>query len=327
VPLGSASRIRCAHCGTETPIPPSHLALQAAHLAFDQNRALAKQLYGELGRPPSWLTRTLGRGAVATVPILVNVLVAVVQISFKLAVVGVAMLCGLTIGAGWPVGAVIRFIRVHLYITRASEPVPPIMVLPITVMLLIVLFGIPAMRWQRELTIKDVRMSAHAGLAAVPPVRPGGPSCCRNCGAALDVPQGALGVPYPYCKCDNLVALPAAWLAQVKAGAHADFERIDVALDAMRAARGNARESYWSMFVGTVIALALTLPMAWMLDAAHVKFRRLSEPSRASKRPARERRRPGPASCTRPSRKNASKNGEWQVPMLPEEGRALKDRS
>jgi hypothetical protein len=58
----------------------------------------------------------------------------------------------------------------------------------------------------------DLRLKLQANLAARPPQQPGFPSTCRQCGAALDVAPGQLGVRCAYCGSDNLVALPAAWV-------------------------------------------------------------------------------------------------------------------
>jgi DNA-directed RNA polymerase subunit RPC12/RpoP len=272
VPLAEGASVRCAYCGAETPIPPTHLGLQAAHRAFAQNRDLARQLYGELGRPPSWLTRALGRSANASAPIALNVLVALVMITRKLPWLGIAMFCAAMYAIGYPVAAVIRLGWWLGGATRLDLPISPFVVLPIAVGVVAIFFGIPFVRWRREVAIKDARIGAHASLAATPPVRPGGPSRCRMCGAALDVPPGALGVPCVYCKSDNLVALPPEWVARAKASVHTDFVQIDTALDALRAAGGTAHESYWWLFVGTVVTLLASLCVAALLESGRMYF-------------------------------------------------------
>lgn len=75
-----------------------------------------------------------------------------------------------------------------------------------------------------------------------------------------------------YCKCDNLVALPASWLAHVRASAHQGFDRIDTGLDALRTAGGRAHESYWWLFVGALVGIVLSAPIAYLLDAARIAF-------------------------------------------------------
>lgn len=272
VPLGEVDRVRCAYCGVETPIPATHLGLQAAHRALAQNRGLARQLYGELGRPPSWLTRALGRGAGASVPYAARVLVVLIVMTGSVPPLAVALFCAAMYALGYPVAAAIRLARAVSGVAPTSAPLSPFLVLPVTVGVLVLFVGVPYIRWRRELAIKDVRIDAHASLAASPPGRPGGPSCCRNCGAALDVPRGALGVPCVYCRCDNLVALPAEWVARVKARAHSGFERIDTALDAIRAAGGTAHESYWWLFVGTVAGLLASVCVAYVLEAMRIDF-------------------------------------------------------
>src|SRR5207253_1658793 len=62
------------------------------------------------------------------------------------------------------------------------------------------------------------RGKLQAELAAKPPSRPGGPARCRRCDAPLDVKPGDLGVRCFYCRTDNLVAMPADWIARMKSG-------------------------------------------------------------------------------------------------------------
>lgn len=197
VPLGMGATTQCAYCGAHTTVPASHTELQRAQAAFAQNRELADALYGELGRPPSWLTRWLGNVAIKAAPSARGVGIGLVAITRSLPLLGVAMLFTAMYVLAYPVAAIIRF-GVGLYSPIMAElPLSPYLVLPVTLGALVALVAIPMVRWRRELRVRDVRIAAHAGLAATPPKSPGGPSCCRNCGAALDVPDGVLGAPCP----------------------------------------------------------------------------------------------------------------------------------
>ncbi len=59
------------------------------------------------------------------------------------------------------------------------------------------------LRYCRKSTAAITRLQE--ALGARPPAQPGGAATCRDCGAALDVPPGALGVRCMYCRTDNLV--------------------------------------------------------------------------------------------------------------------------
>jgi LSD1 subclass zinc finger protein len=58
--------------------------------------------------------------------------------------------------------------------------------------------------------------SLQAALAATPPSRAGESARCRECGAPLHVPDGAEGVRCAYCRADNLVDVPADWIAGIR---------------------------------------------------------------------------------------------------------------
>ena len=54
--------------------------------------------------------------------------------------------------------------------------------------------------------------------SSAPPPREGGPMQCRSGGGALTVQPNALGANCDYCGADNLVNLPASWLAKLQGG-------------------------------------------------------------------------------------------------------------
>lgn len=271
-PLGTASFARCAYCGTETRLPEAHLSLQHAVRSFAMNRDLAASLYGELGRPPSRLTMFIGRVGGSAAGYAMIALVGVLGIIPRAPHLGIPMLAAFMFLVSYPVGLLLRGIGYLAGIDEWVGPLSPYFVCPIAVGFLVVFVAIPAIRADKESRLRDVRIAVHARLAAAPPVHPGGPAICRDCGAALDVASGALGAPCAYCGTDNLVALPDEWVRLVRGEEHQHFNGIDEALGAWRAASGSTHEAYWRLFVLAVGSFVLAWPSAWLLELARVSF-------------------------------------------------------
>lgn len=271
-PLGTASFARCAYCGTETRLPEAYVSLQHTVRSFAMNRDLAASLYGELGRPPSWLTMFVGRIGGSVAGYCMIALMGVLAIIPRYPHIGIPMLAAFLFLVSYPVGLLLHGIGYVAGVDEWVGPLSPYFVCPIAVGFLVVFVAIPAIRADKESRLEDVRIAVHASLAAVPPAHPGGPASCRNCGAALDVANGALGAPCVYCGADNLVALPDDWVRVVRGKEHQHFNGIDEALRAWRAASGSAHEAYWKLFVLAVVSFVLAWPSAWLMDQARVSF-------------------------------------------------------
>jgi DNA-directed RNA polymerase subunit RPC12/RpoP len=100
-------------------------------------------------------------------------------------------------------------------------------------------------RFQRALT-------CHA------PERPNGPSCCRICGAPLDVPHDALSTRCPYCDSDNLVADVAPIERQIEDALANDLRTLDAAATAIRLRRR-------LLVGGAVLAVTLFVALIWAM--------------------------------------------------------------
>ena len=85
----------------------------------------------------------------------------------------------------------------------------------------------------------DARRELQALLASKPPSTRGGPARCRHCNAPLAVAAGALGARCGSCGADNLVMLPAAWVANAKK--RGKELRVTAALAKQRDAEGRRR--------------------------------------------------------------------------------------
>jgi LSD1 subclass zinc finger protein len=269
--LGQGTTVRCPHCTAETRVPEEYGSLQRAARGYAEDRRLAESLYGRVGKPPGRFAMALAHGADDTVGIASVVGRVLLGIAGSHPGVGVLLFMATAYAIGFPIAAMIR---AAYWLTR--HPVPahlsPYLVLGIATPAVVFLIGIPVVLLKREGLLATVRKDIHASLAAALPQRPGGPSLCRNCGAALDVPPGALGVPCTYCKADNLVALPASWVARVRSKEFHQFLRIDGALEAFRLASEKAREQVWMLTFGLVFAAPVVMLLAWLLTAATIDF-------------------------------------------------------
>lgn len=271
LPLGDGRSVRCPFCNGETRVPAEYEATQRAAKGFAADTQLAAQLYGRVGKPPGRFARAVGRGAEGATNIGAAVGAIVLGLAADQPIIGVLMLMAAAYAFGFPVAALVRL---SFWVLRKAPPGPlsPFPILAAATVLVVFGFGIPIVLRGKERALAGVRADIHASLAAALPERPGGPSRCRSCGAALDVPKGALGVPCAYCRADNLVALPADWVARVRATEFTRFLQIDSALEAFRRASENATEQLWKLGLAMVLVFPLVMLVAWLLDAAAITF-------------------------------------------------------
>ena len=203
MPLGETDVVPCPACNAQVPVPDKLRELRRAEREERSDRAEAEKLYRTLGKPPSWLLRAWVTGFVLGASAVVSVLAAIVAIG---GVFLIFLAVGLELvlhGLAGPFGVdlVDRYGGGWAYAGVAGA---------------MLLFGVVPVRLASYLQESGaLRLELLGNLAAKPPERPGFPSTCRECGAALEVPPGAYGVRCAYCRSDNLVRLPAAWLARV----------------------------------------------------------------------------------------------------------------
>lgn len=270
VPLGSGPRTHCRHCDVDVTIPEEYHRLQRTQQSALADRKLAEELYGRIGRPPGLAARLGGRAAEGSIAYLKTAGAIVGVLLGTLWPLGVALFMVAGYGISYPTAKLL-----HLGFRLAGQPLdplPPELVVPLATILAYLLLGVPAILSARERALGDVRRDIHASLAAVPPVHDGGAFACRRCGAALDVPADALGVPCAYCKVDNLVALPRGWVADAQASEYERFLSIDACLEAYRAAARRATESTWRMLLWLVFSLPLAVFVGYLLDQMNVTF-------------------------------------------------------
>lgn len=228
VPLGTGDVATCAFCSAQVPLPEEYRKLRDAERENRADRAEAEHLYRTLGGPSRaldlWVafTTMTGGAVLMVVYVLVSafaVLSLLAGFALELFLHWIAPLVGIDLIDRLGGGTAYAVFGIGLVV--------------------LVLFPL----WLNGYlhTSGEIRKTLQANLAARAPERPGFPATCRLCGAALDVPPGALGVRCAYCQADNLVAVPLERVSAVAADQR-DFHRsiIDAA-ELARVLRAEAR--------------------------------------------------------------------------------------
>ena len=292
VPLGEGQGdvATCVACGTAVPLPAGYRALRDADGRGRADRAEAEALYRRLGRPPSklleiWTTAfVLAAGAVAA---FVYLLVVIGGAFILLAAVLLALVAH---GLADPLGIdfIDRFGGGTTYAVFAAGT--------------IVLGVLPTWLAGHLQSSGELRLTLQANLAAKSPERPGFPATCRQCGAALDVGPGQLGVCCAYCGSDNLVALPDAWVA--RAGERFVHFHRDIVVAAAQAAtlRTEALGDLKVIGVVGVIAIVLMAGLGrfsvWLDQAPAISYADSMGPPRVLFTPADSSRQPESTSAS-----------------------------
>jgi LSD1 subclass zinc finger protein len=128
----------------------------------------------------------------------------------------------------------------------------------------LLVIGFTVASWARKGGI--TRGGLQAALAAVPPAKPGGPTSCRQCGAPLAPAAGAHAARCAYCQADNLVELPPAWIATMRAQATKLTQETRKAAKLWEQERRALRRSLFKRFV--LWTAVLLVPMWFIMGAA-----------------------------------------------------------
>ena len=170
--LGQGKSARCPYCKAETPIPAEYGALQRAAQGFADDRRLAQQLYGTLGKPPSWFARTVGRQRRKVRRHRwrgqrdFDLVDAKQPAHRRRALHGRGLRARTSGRRDHP--------RRRMALAQSDLWTPPFPVLAFAMVLVLAVIGIPALRFGRERALAEVRASIHASLAAKMPERAGG---------------------------------------------------------------------------------------------------------------------------------------------------------
>lgn len=201
------------HCGAAVALPEAHRELRRLQGEDEAARKRAQALFATLDSPPWLLTRILAAVFDQSMPVF--------WIFFGVPVGLASIFLGLAVDARLhpPPAATAGVIFVALFAFAF---------LPRS-------FGIYANRRAggRRLLL--------AGLAARPPKLPGGPAGCRECGAPLEVPPGALVARCAYCGADSAVVVRTPFLERARRAARAAVHTLDEAAAIDRRERAATR--------------------------------------------------------------------------------------
>jgi hypothetical protein len=262
--LADRATVTCPSCGTQNDVPAAHREALARMQRDRASRAEAEALYARLGRPPR-LLRVIGvlfdpSGVMGPLAASRRLLLRAIGWYYRGVLVVISPFA-LLLAALIAVHVVMRAIGAH-YHANVIETIPTAtrdwiqLPVPIAAVLVGTVLGVYGRRKAIE------RHSLQAALAARPPEHAGGPSTCRACGAPLSVAGSALGACCVYCGADNLVALPAAWLAQLGASTRAVDREITLAGAELARQHARLRRSLWRRVGGVVAALGAAIGIA-----------------------------------------------------------------
>lgn len=210
VPLEDGDSFRCPFCNAEVSVPESYRAVRNANRVADADLARVEAAYAALGTPPGPFLRVAARGADVLLWLFGHFSTLVLLLVVFFAAPPAAL-------------DALEHVAPQLGISVVSLTGPVIAALALGA-LVFAGFLLP-IEYTHRSALAAGRSRLGAGMAAKPPATAGGPAVCRECGAPLAVPQGALGVRCRYCRTDNLVALPPEWVERVtrkSAARHAD---------------------------------------------------------------------------------------------------------
>jgi LSD1 subclass zinc finger protein len=237
VPLGEGDAVACPFCDATVAIPESIRRVRALHRVAEADRARVEALYRGLGEPPGPMLRfwTASGGLV----------LAILR--------GGTWISALTI-LGAP-------LWLHDWLLDRApalgfDPVDvlgPLLFAALGALALHLLVVAPFIYGTWRNATGSVRNRLSASLAARPARLPGAASTCRQCGAPLSVPPGALGARCDYCGADNLVRLPPEF---VKRWARDDLARHAHVVSAVEAEQGVVRQANRRALRGALVGLA-----------------------------------------------------------------------
>ncbi len=285
VPLGEADTVSCPFCGQSVAIPPEHIALRKAEGQRANLEAELTELYAGIGKPPGLLLRAWG-SAIGQLVITIGKVLSVLFLVWVF-LIGVVWHARKSIDDLKTLGAVLMlpfgalFLVVWL-LARGLHSLAPLFgfdfidlysfagTLFVLGVAAYVVVSLPLALFRFAESFAKVRQRLQACLAAKPPRAQGGPSECRQCGAALSVTAGALGARCLYCKADNLLALPASWVAHVIDQTKTFHLHVESAVEEEHSCRSEASSHSRTILFGS-LALPIVLGgLGWLFQAAHL---------------------------------------------------------
>lgn len=270
VPLGEADDVVCPSCGARQPLPGEYRTFRAARRLSAEDAKTLEALAADIGQAdPVWKKVLVwvgyAVGGVTCVVLAVGALLGAIaglvvasKADDSTIVTVIVGLCAIAAGlASVPfVGEVlVRALQYNFDVgytlaTGADTQLEIDLWVGAGLYLLgIVPLGIA---WRTQESLKAVN-ALRAQLSAQPSLK-GGALGCRECGAPLTVPEGALAARCVYCGTDNLVAVTRADADVARSKAGKLRRAVREALDAHRETQADDRRT-----MATVLVLGVFL--------------------------------------------------------------------
>ncbi len=273
IPLGDGDAATCPYCQATVVVPEAHRALRATHRQDQATRRDVAAAFAQLGAPPGLLMRSWAQGAAVAGGALSVLAAGVTSVGGVLAFLSIFLLEFVAHWLAGPLGIDLAdyYGGFGLYFRFAFIVVVGV-VLPVVLSSAYDAFA-------------KVRQQLQAGLVARLPAQAGGPCLCRQCGAPLDVPAGALGVTCLYCASDNLVALPPAWVNRLAQLVKGQQQRVEAALKELVEARELMRADLQMLAIVGVVGVPVVgligkIATAVDYDVVPPTWRALADPQR-----------------------------------------------
>jgi hypothetical protein len=259
VPFGDLDVVQCVYCAASVAVPEEHRALRRAEREYNEHRTEAQKLFKRLGKPPSALVRFLTDAHGGTVIGLVTV-----GTFISAAMCAAAFSLAARVSLAW--------FHVHLddvvlyrYDANALFMIGQFAFLLASLGSLVVL---GAYTRRRGAGLRELQ----AGLSAKPPARAGGPATCRQCGAPLQAAAGDLAVTCSYCRSDNLLEIPKAWIGAARAHGKKLAGAIEEAVYAYREEERDIRRSLvYRLVVVSILSSGSLFLLVGVTNAAELE--------------------------------------------------------
>jgi DNA-directed RNA polymerase subunit RPC12/RpoP len=198
VPLRPTPTVKCLYCETVVNLPIEYLEAIAVRKTFQKRKKDVQNFAAELGKAPS----TIG-GHIAQIP----------ESYLTIFIVILFFLGPATMGPHNPFCSMVNFyfeqFRGENLLDALTMPQQVLLTFLPFAFFLSLLFSMIYRLRRRVFTMGMIR----ASLTALPPIKPGSPYICRQCGAPLSADDDAVAVTCIYCSTDNLLHIPPNWLS------------------------------------------------------------------------------------------------------------------
>ena len=268
VPVGDTDETTCVACGSTAPLPEPYRNLRAARRMSQDDAAKLQALAAEVSRPPPAWQRTamivgfVVGGATAAVMALGAIIGGIAgavagdqldlgdTVAKLFAIVGAvaAGIVSVPFAGEW-VAALASLHHTAAATTIVTSPATAYHYDLVAAAALYLLGVVPIALAIRTKGNLDGITELQGRLAAQPSASPGGGMCCRHCGAALDLPRGALVSRCLYCGADNLLEVPADLASAHKDQAKELDAEVQGAVDKRELERRGDRSRMWGLMI------------------------------------------------------------------------------